>query len=107
MADDVIDRLKAEFRRHLETFYAALKLAPPYHSVEKAIAQLVSAVNALDAAGRARLAQDPAAQWDAYARAFSESGLHLKHRGPILQLIRSGQTGDLPAEYQRFFTAYR
>ena len=37
-----IDSLKDEFRHHLETFYAQLKLAPPYESVEKAIRSTLS-----------------------------------------------------------------
>ena len=36
--------LREEFRHHLETFYAQLKLAPPYESVEKAI-RLLHAAN--------------------------------------------------------------
>src|SRR5581483_29500 len=107
MADELIDRLKTDFRRHLATFYAALKLAPPYHSVEKAIAQLATELSALDDAGRARLAQNTAAQWDMFARAFTESGLHQKHRGPISHLLRSGQAGHLAPEYEHFLNAYR
>jgi hypothetical protein len=107
MADELIDQLRGEFRRHLESFYAALKLAPPYHSVEKAIAQLSATLSALDAADRARLAQDPSAQWDVFARAFTESGLHQKHRGPISHLLRSGQVHDLAPEYEHFLNAYR
>ncbi|HSS29720.1 MAG TPA: hypothetical protein VLL06_01745, partial [Nitrospiraceae bacterium] len=39
--------LREEFRHHLETFYAQLKLAPPYESVEKAIRSLTTSIHAL------------------------------------------------------------
>ena len=45
--------LREEFRHHLETFYAQLKLAPPYESVEKAIRSLTTSVHALPPLERA------------------------------------------------------
>ncbi|WP_447975178.1 hypothetical protein [Nitrospira sp. Kam-Ns4a] len=103
---DPIHALRDDFRRCLETFYASLKLAPPYHSVEQAIAHLTSALKALEPAERERVAADPARRWELYRRAFIESGLSQKHRGIIAGLVRSRQTGDLPPDYQPFLDAF-
>ena len=103
---DPIKTLAEDFRRHLEIFYARLKLAPPYDSVEKAIKSLTMAVAAMPAEERIRIMADPALMWMQYRQAFVESGLSLKHRGIILGLIRSHQTGELPAEYAAFLEAF-
>ena len=106
MADDPqTQAIRDEFRGHLEQFYAVLKLAPPYHSVEKAIAHLTGSLKAMTQEERARLASQPALKWAQYKTAFVESGLSQKHRGIIAGLARSGQTG-LPAEHQAFLDAY-
>jgi hypothetical protein len=106
MADDPqTQALKDEFRRHLEIFYSGLKLAPPYHSVEKALAQLAAGLKAMTQEERAALAAEPAKKWAQYRTAFAESGLSQKHRGIIAGLVRSGKTG-LPAEYQPFLDLY-
>lgn len=106
MADDrQTQAIRDEFRQHLEQFYAQLKLAPPYHSVEKAIAHLTVSLKAMAPEERARLASDPALKWAQYKTAFVESGLSQKHRGIIAGLARSGKTG-LPAEHQAFLDAY-
>lgn len=103
---DPLHTLREEFRRHLEVFYARLKLAPPYHSVEKAIVQLTAALKAMTPEERARLAGDSAGRWDQYRKAFVESGLNQKHRGIIAGLVKSGQTGDLPKEYDHFLSLF-
>lgn len=103
------DRIKAledEFRRHLEIFYACLKLAPPYDSVEKAIKLLTTTITSMPAEERTRILGDPTLTWIQYRQAFVDSGLSLKHRGIILGLIRSHQTSELPAEYAAFLDAY-
>ena len=97
--------IRDEFRGHLEQFYAQLKLAPPYHSVEKAVAHLTASLKAMAPEEQARLASDPALKWAQYKTAFVESGLSQKHRGIIAGLARSGKTG-LPAEHQAFLDAY-
>ncbi len=104
---DPIQMLREEFRQHLETFYARLKLAPPYHSVEKAIVQLTTALKAHTPEEQTRLVSDAAGRWAAYRKAFADSGLNQKHRGIIAGLIKSGQTGDLPEEYEHFLSAFR
>lgn len=105
-ASDPIQTLREEFRHHLEIFYARLKLAPPYHSVEKAIVQLTAALKALPPEEQARLVSDQAGRWTVYRKAFAESGLNQKHRGIIAGLVKSGQTGDLPKEYEHFFQLF-
>lgn len=99
---DPIQNLRDEFRAHLETFYAHLKLAPPYESVEQAIRALTSAVHALPKPEQAKLVSDPALRWEQFRRAFESSGLSKKHRGIIAGLARNRAGLNLPAEYDRF-----
>ncbi len=106
-SSDPVQALREEFRHHLDVFYARLKLAPPYHSVEKAIVQLATVLKAMTPDERARLASDPAGRWEQYGKAFAESGLNQKHRGIIAGLAKSGHTGDLPKEYEHFLSAFR
>lgn len=103
---DPVQQLRDEFRTHLEMFYARLKLAPPYHSVERAITQLTASLKAMVPEERERLAADPTARWAQYRKAFVESGLHQKHRGIIAGLAKSGQAGDLPKEYEHFLQLF-
>jgi hypothetical protein len=103
---DPIKALGGDFRRHLEIFYARLKLAPPYDSVEKAIKSLTATVASMPLEEQARVLGDAKLTWDQYRRAFVESGLASKHRGIILGLIRSDRTKELPAEYAGFLEVY-
>lgn len=103
---DPIQLLRDDFRHHLDVFYARLKLAPPYHSVEKAIAALTTALKAMSADERECVVADPALQWQYYQKAFVDSGLSLKHRGIIVGLIQSGQLHDLPDEYAAFLRVF-
>lgn len=98
--------LREEFRHHLETFYAQLKLAPPYESVEKAIRSLTTSLHALPPLERARLATDVSARWQHFRHAFESSGLSKKHRGIIAGLARNRSNLDLPAEYDQFLSLY-
>lgn len=107
-AGDAMYNLREEFRARLETFYAQLKLAPPYESVEKAIRALTTAVHALPHAEQARLATDQERRWQQFRQAFETSGLHKKHRGIIAGLARNRDNLELPAEFDhflRFFTS--
>lgn len=103
---DPVQVLREEFRHHLEIFYSRLKLAPPYHSVEKAVAQLTAALKAKTAEEQARLVSDQAGRWEEFRKAFAESGLSQKHRGIIAGLATSGRTGDLPEEYEHFLKQF-
>jgi hypothetical protein len=97
--------LREDFRRRLATFYAELKLAPPYDSVEKALTRLTTRLNALSPEELEQVQRDQAARWTQYRAAFVESGLHLKHRGIITGLIRSGATA-LPPEYKPLLDSF-
>jgi hypothetical protein len=106
LATDHTLALREEFRHHLETFYAQLKLAPPYESVEKAIRSLTTSVHALPPLERARLATDATARWQHFRQAFESSGLSKKHRGIIAGLARNRSSLTLPAEYDQFLSLY-
>jgi hypothetical protein len=107
MADDPqIQALANEFRRHLDIFYAKLKLAPPYHSVEKALAHLTTTLKAMTPEERGKIAADPSLRWAQYRTAFVESGLSQKHRGIIAGLVKSGQPLDLSGEYQPLLDSF-
>ena len=93
-------------RHHLETFYAQLKLAPPYESVENAIRSLTTSVHALPPLERARLATDATARWQQFRQAFESSRLSKKHRGIIAGLARNRSSLNLPTEYDAFLSLY-
>jgi len=103
---DPLHVLKDEFRRHLNTFYSRLKLAPPYESVEKALRALTTAVHALPKEEQVRIIADSAARWEQFVRAFQTSGLAKKHRGIIAGLARNRSALDLPAEYDHFLNLF-
>ena len=105
-SSDVIQGLREEFRSHLETFYAQLKLAPPYESVEKAIRALTTSVHALPKPEQARIAADPALRWEQFRQAFEASGLSKKHRGIIAGLARHRSNLDLPTVYDQFLSLF-
>jgi len=103
---DEIRLLQQEFRRHLECFYAGLKLAPPYESVERAITQFAATLKAMAPDERKRIGIDPDLRWTQYRTAFVEAGLHRKHRGIIAGFARSRQGLGLPAEYHRLLDTF-
>lgn len=105
-APDVVQVLREDFRRHLEAFYSRLKLAPPYHTVEKAILQLAMTLKTMTPEEREQVAGDPILRWAQYRAAFVESGLNQKHRGIIAGLARSPQAAELPAEYGQFLDTF-
>lgn len=107
MTPDQLQTLKDEFRSHLETFYAELKLAPPYESVEKAIRTLTTIVHALPIEEQTRIMADPDLRWLQFQHAFQISGLAKKHRGIIAGLARNRFAVALPAEYDHFLELYR
>lgn len=101
-----VESLRNEFREHLEMFYGRLKLAPPYDSVEKALASLVTRLNMLPPDELAALSVDPTERWIHFRQAFIDSGLNLKHRGIIAGLARSRDSLDLPPEFDHLLTLY-
>lgn len=104
---DPIHELREEFRTHLDTFYARLKLAPPYESVEKAVRTLTTVVHALPQPDHARIAADSALRWELFRQAFEASGLNKKHRGIIAGLARARVGLDLPPEYDQFLNLFK
>ena len=90
----------------METFYAQLKLAPPYESVEKALRSFVTSVRALPPSEQARLATDAVFLWQQFQSAFDASGLQKKHRGIIAGLARNRSGLTLPAEYDQFLNLF-
>ena len=104
---DITQMLREEFRFHLETFYAQLKLAPPYESVEKAIRVLTTALHALPKTEQTRIASDAALKWDQFRQAFETSGLSKKHRGIITGLAKHQTSLTLPPEYEHFLKLFR
>jgi hypothetical protein len=98
--------IREEFRHHLETFYAQLKLAPPYESVEKAVRSLTTSIHALPPLERARLTTDATARWQHFRQAFQSSGLSKKHRGIIAGLARNRSNLNLLPEYDHFLSLY-
>ena len=85
-----------EFRQNLEAFYAALKLAPPYDSVEKTIRGLSTLFETKTAEEQAQLLGDDALKWKLHLQAFTDSGLHKKHRGIITGLARTDAIEQFP-----------
>jgi hypothetical protein len=106
MADSPLKLLQDEFRRHVQTFYGGLQLAPPYESVEKAVRHLTAAVKALPEQEQQRLLTDSSLRWEQYRQAFAESGLSHKHRGIIGGLARRRHTLRLPPEYESWLDLY-
>jgi hypothetical protein len=98
--------LRDEFRRHLQLFYSRLKLAPPYHSVEKALVLLTTILKTIPAAELQQLAADPTLRWAYYRKAFVESGLSQKHRGIIAGLARDRRALELPEEFDTLLDLY-
>jgi hypothetical protein len=104
---DRLQALKAEFRHHLETFYAGLQLAPPYESVEKAIRTLTTVIHGLPYEEQTRIMADPDLRWQQFRLAFDASGLAKKHRGIIAGLARDRSSVNLPIEYDQFLDLFR
>jgi hypothetical protein len=98
--------LRDEFRRHLQLFYSRLKLAPPYHSVEKALALLTIMLKTIPAVELQQLVADPPLRWAYYRKAFVESGLSQKHRGIIAGLARDRRALELPEEFDTWLDLY-
>lgn len=107
LTSPVLRRLGDTFRSHLDLFYGRLRLAPPYDHVERALAALVKHVGTLPPADQERITADPALQWLEYQRAFMSAGLHHKHRGIILGLLRNRSRLDLPEVYDHLLDCFR
>ena len=101
-----LDQLREEFRHHLEQFYASLNLAPPYHSLEKAIRLLSILGTRKTPKELERLVEDSNLKWNFFDEIFLESGLGQKHRGIIQGILESNQASSVPAPYRNFLKAF-
>lgn len=102
LPSDPIHALRQEFRGHLEQFYAHLSLAPPYHSIEKALQNLSNTLRTKPKEFPQELLQDATNKWALFQEIFSASGLQKKHRGIIQQLARSPSYTVSSSESLRF-----
>lgn len=99
---DPIQILRHEFRGHLEQFYTQLTLAPPYHSIEKAVQYLSNSLRTKPEGFSERLLLNTTYKWNFFQEIFLAAGLQRKHRGIILQLVRSSSYSVTSSESLRF-----
>jgi hypothetical protein len=99
--------LLAEFRENLEAFYAELKLAPPYDSVEKTIRCLSDLFKTKTAEEQAQVLSDNALKWRLHVQAFVDSGLHKKHRGIITGLAHTDAFDRFPESLRYLLEPFR
>lgn len=107
MSADSIHTLREDYRVHLQTFYATLNLAPPYHSIERAIQHLSNTLQTKPETFLQALLEDPQQKWSLYERIFEASGLARKHRGIIRQLALKppfSPAGEESLRFLRIFT---
>ena len=102
LTPDPIQVLRQEFRMHLENFYAHLNLAPPYHSIEKAIQHLSNTLRTKPKPFQQSLLQYNSKKWALFQDIFLTSGLSQKHRGIIRQLAESSALNSSDEESLRF-----
>ncbi|NKB81540.1 MAG: hypothetical protein GKS05_06595 [Nitrospirales bacterium] len=107
MTPNVPSLLKHAFRESLEQFYAALQLAPPYHSIEKAIASLSTVLQSKTGEELQTLYDTSSLRQAIFQEVFIESGLTKKHRGIILASIRSANPVRFHEEQRPFLDAFR
>ncbi len=91
-----IQAIRQEFRTHLEKLYSHLHLAPPYHSVEKAIQLLTNTLRTKPADFHRALETDAELKWNFFREIYISSGLHRKHRGIISSFMKSRSSGKMP-----------
>ena len=102
---DPLAQLQQEYRKELESFYAWLKLAPPYHSVEKAIQCLGQIVKKQSEIQKQEIIETSLLKWSLFQKAFIESGLVNKHRGIIAGLVVHQDLTVIPKSHQYFIQA--
>jgi len=103
---DIHQHLLLEFRHHLEAFYGCLHLAPPYHSIEKALGRFASALKAKFQDEQEHLNIHHSLKQRLYHQAFIESGLSKKHRGIIIGLLQQANPPMIPDEFRYLLTEY-
>jgi len=103
---DAIQNLRQEFRTQLEAFYTHLNLAPPYHSIEKAIQHLANTLRTKPETFQQALLHDPHEKWALFEKIFEASGLSRKHRGIITQLAQTPSFASSEVESLRFLRIF-
>jgi len=103
---DAIQILRQEFRTNLETFYADLNLAPPYHSIEKAVQHLANALRTKSESVQQALLTDSEKKWPLFEEIFHASGLTRKHRGIIIHLAQTPLLSASHEESRRFLRIF-
>ena len=103
---NTIQILREEFRTHLETFYADLNLAPPYHSIEKAVQHLPNTLRTKSESFQQALLTDSEKKWPLYEEIFHASGLTRKHRGIIIHLAQTPLLSASREESRRFLRVF-
>ncbi|TFG65898.1 MAG: hypothetical protein E4H32_01030 [Nitrospirales bacterium] len=103
---DPIQSLRQEFRTQLEAFYTHLKLAPPYHSIEKAIQHLANTLRTKPETFQQVLLRDSQEKWAFFEKIFEASGLSRKHRGIITQLAQNPSFASSGVESLRFLRIF-
>ena len=94
-------KLVTEFRLNLESFYQRLQLAPPYHSIEKALSYVALRFQQHTSEEQHRITNDSTSKWKLFQEAVVESGLNRRHRGIITRILRSQNPDSIP-EDQRY-----
>jgi hypothetical protein len=102
LSSDSITRLRQEFRVHLGEFYTHLNLAPPYHSIEKAVQHLSNTLRTKPEEFHQELLHDASKKWAVFQEIFLASGLQKKHRGIIQHLALSSSYSAVSSESLRF-----
>jgi len=102
LSPDSIYRLRQEFRGHLGEFYTHLNLAPPYHSIEKAVQHLSNTLRTKPEEFRQELLHDASKKWAVFQEIFLASGLQKKHRGIIQHLALASSYSVASSESLRF-----
>lgn len=106
MSTDPIQKLRDDYRLHLQTFYTHLNLAPPYHSIEKAVQHLSNTLRTKPETFLQALLEDPQEKWSLYETIFQASGLSRKHRGIIMQLALTPPSTLASQESLRFLRIF-
>jgi hypothetical protein len=106
MSPDPIQTLREEYRFHLQAFYAHLNLAPPYHSIEKAVQHLSNSLRTKSELFLKTLLDDPQEKWSLYENIFEASGLSRKHRGIIIKLACTSPPSSGGEESLRFLRIF-
>jgi len=103
---DATQILRQEFRTHLETFYADLNLAPPYHSIEKAVQHLANTLRTKSESDQQAILTDSEKKWPLFKEIFHASGLTRKHRGIIIHLAQTPLLSASSEESRRFLSVF-